>query len=207
MKDPTGSAASSLHRQCRKCGHVRLPSETGPDWACPACGGAYAKTYAAAAEREEAARDAARNPAWGTQPLPDAEPAPPPLPPALAQERAREQRVQLAYLLLALPTGITAVVAALLARGIAAEAPQSWLEGHSRWQLRTFWTALVVGGVIALLALLLVGGAALAAKMGKGGGAGAARWLWLPTAVLWLWMLWRAGIGWLLLQRGEEPPH
>jgi uncharacterized membrane protein len=208
MKDPTGSAATSLHRQCRKCGHVRLPTDAGPDWACPACGGAYAKTYAAAAAREEQARDAARNPAWGEPTPGGVEPPPPPPPPALAQERRRQARVQLAYLLLALPTGITAVVAALIARGIAAEAPQSWLEGHSRWQLRTFWTALVVGGVIALLALLLAGGAALSARMGDGAGASGsspARWLWLPTAALWLWMLWRAAIGWMLLQRGDEP--
>jgi uncharacterized membrane protein len=201
--DPT---APLVHHQCRKCGHVRQRTDTGPDWACPACGGAYAKTYALAAQREEEARDAARNPGWG-DPAPVAEkPAAPPLPATLARERARVARAQLAYLLLALPLGLTAVVAAVIARGLAAESPASWLESHARWQLRTFWTALVIGGVLALVAVLVVGGASLAARMGNGASGGsAARWLWLPGIALWLWMLWRAAIGWLLLQRGDSP--
>jgi predicted nucleic acid-binding Zn-ribbon protein len=35
--------------QCPKCGHVRSPNETAPDWECPACGIVYAKYRAPAA--------------------------------------------------------------------------------------------------------------------------------------------------------------
>ena len=31
---------------CPKCGYVRKPSETVPDWECPSCGIAYAKFHA-----------------------------------------------------------------------------------------------------------------------------------------------------------------
>ncbi len=33
---------------CPKCGYVRKPSDTAPDWQCPSCGIAYAKVQAAA---------------------------------------------------------------------------------------------------------------------------------------------------------------
>ena len=32
---------------CPKCGYVRKPSDTAPDWQCPSCGIAYAKLHAA----------------------------------------------------------------------------------------------------------------------------------------------------------------
>jgi len=32
---------------CPKCGYVRKPSDTAPDWQCPSCGVAYAKIHAA----------------------------------------------------------------------------------------------------------------------------------------------------------------
>ncbi len=34
---------------CPKCGYVRKPSDTAPDWQCPSCGIAYAKLHAARA--------------------------------------------------------------------------------------------------------------------------------------------------------------
>ncbi len=196
---------SPVGRQCHKCDHVRKKDDTGPAWACPACGAVYAKVQAIVTEREAIAREAARQGHWDKRPAGGV--PPPPRPPAtLALERRRVARVQLAYLLLALPLVVPGIAGAVIVRGIAAEQPPSWLSAHARWQLRTFWTALVLGVVLALLAALLIGGAALSARMAGGAPArSAAGWLWLPTIGLWLWMLYRSAIGWLLLQRGDSP--
>lgn len=195
---------SPVGRHCLKCGHVRKRDDTGPDFACPACGGVYAKVQRAMHEREEAVREAARRADFA--PLPPAAPPKPPAKPASLQaEQRRMQLIQAGYILQLLPLGLTAVVGAVLARRVAMEAPSSWLATHSRWQLRTFWTALVFGLVLAGLAALLVGGARIAARLGDATAAerSGAAWLWLPAIVLWLWVAFRVARGWLLLLRGE----
>jgi uncharacterized membrane protein len=113
--------------------------------------------------------------------------------------------VRTGYILQLVPLGVTAVVGAVIAKRLADSQPSSWLASHARWQLRTFWTALVIGLVLAALAMLLVGGAQLAARMGDGApvGRSGARWLWLPATALWLWVAYRVARGWLLLVRGE----
>lgn len=163
----------------------------------------YAKVQRVMHEREEAAREAARRADFA--PLPPAAPPPAlPMPASVRAERRRVALTQAAYLLLLLPLGITAIVAAILARRVAGEAPTSWLATHSQWQLRTFWTLLAFGLILAVLAGLLVGGARLAARMGDASTAGSgAGWLWLPAAALWLWVAFRVARGWLLLMRGE----
>ncbi|MBI5277457.1 MAG: hypothetical protein HY854_13460 [Burkholderiales bacterium] len=40
-----------MAKTCIKCGYVRRETDTGPDYACPACGVVYAKAEAAAAAR------------------------------------------------------------------------------------------------------------------------------------------------------------
>lgn len=198
---------SPVGRQCRKCRHVRTRTDAGPAWSCPACGGVYAKTHAIAAEQEEAARDAARNPVWGTPAIGGLPPAPPPLPRALAEERRRTARAQLAYVLLLPPFGLTAIGTAVVARETLADTPSGWLADHARWQLRTFWTIVVVGLVLAVLAGLLIGGARLSARMaGDVSDSSGAGWLFVPALALWGWTLYRTGVGWLLLQRGDRPP-
>jgi uncharacterized membrane protein len=128
------------------------------------------------------------------------------LPASVVAERRRIGLVQTGYILQFVPLGITAVVGAVIARNVIATQPSSWLASHARWQLRTFWTALVIGLVLAAIAVLLVGGAQLAARMGDGAAdvRSGARWLWLPAAALWLWVAWRVARGWLLLLRGES---
>ncbi len=195
---------SPIGRHCLKCGHIRKRDDAGPDYACPACGGVYAKVRAVVHQREEAVREAARHVDFRV--LQPPEPPPPPaLPASLAAERRRFGLVQTGYILQLTPLGITAVVGAVIARGVVATDPSSWLASHSRWQLRTFGTALVIGLVLAVLAILLVGGAQLAGRMGDGApvGRSGARWLWLPATALWLWVTYRAARGWLLLLRGE----
>lgn len=195
---------SAIGRHCLKCGHVRRRDEAGPDCACPTCGAIYAKVRALAYQREQAAREAARNADFSVQ-KPAAPPPPPVLRESLRAERRRVARVRVGYILQMLPLGFTAVAGAVIARGIVVEHPSSWLASHSRWQLRTFWTALVIGLVLAVIAALLVGAVQLAARMGDGEPAArsGARWLWFPAGLLWLLVMYRAAQGWLMLVRGE----
>lgn len=195
---------SPVGSHCLKCGHVRKREDAGPDYACPACGGIYAKVRTAVHEREEAAREAARRADFQALP-PPAPPSAPEWAASVLAERRRIALVQAAYILQLVPLGITAIVGAVIVRQVAAAQPSSWLASHSRWQLQTFWTALVIGLVLAGLAALLVGGAQLAARMAGGApvGRSGAAWLWLPAAVLWLWVAYRVARGWWLLLRGE----
>jgi uncharacterized membrane protein/predicted RNA-binding Zn-ribbon protein involved in translation (DUF1610 family) len=196
---------SPVDQRCRKCGHIRQRGEEGPDYACPSCGGVYAKVREAALRREEEAREAARNVDF-TAFKPSATPAAAPLPESLMVQRRREGQMQMGYILQLVPLGITGLVGALLAKQILATDTRSWLASHARWQIRTFVTALVLGLVLALIATLLVGGTRLAARMGGDttvGRSGAA-WLWLPATALWFWVMYRVARGWLRLVRGER---
>lgn len=71
----------------------------------------------------------------------------------------------------------------------------TWLESHFRWQLRSFWTAL-----IALLVLRLV--------------FGPLSWVWIGLPFLWLgygiigvWAIYRVARGWLALREGRAMPN
>lgn len=196
---------SPVDQRCRKCGHIRLRSDQGPDYACSACGGVYAKVREAALRREEAAREAARNVDF-TAFKATASRTSQALPQALAVERRRVGLVQTGYILQLVPLGITGLIGALVAKKILIADTSSWLASHARWQIRTFVTALIFGLVLALLAALLVGGSHLAARMGGDSTlrrSGAA-WLWLPATVLWFWVMYRIARGWMLLLRGER---
>jgi uncharacterized membrane protein/predicted RNA-binding Zn-ribbon protein involved in translation (DUF1610 family) len=200
--NPDMDTESSVGRHCKKCGHIRKREDVAPDYSCPACGAVYAKVRAAEHQREELAREAARNVDYQVfQP-----PAPPPPPKSLAAERRRVGLVQTGYILQLIPLGITAVVGAVIVKRVAVADGDSWLASHSRWQLRTFATALVIGAFLIAFAILLMGGERLGARMDGGVpvGRSSARWLWLPAAVLWLWVMYRVARGWLMLVRGES---
>jgi uncharacterized membrane protein/predicted RNA-binding Zn-ribbon protein involved in translation (DUF1610 family) len=191
-----------VERHCKACGHFRKLDEEGPAYACPACGAVYAKVRELLQEREQLAREAARNVDFSVLQAP----APPPVPRSLAAERRRIELMQMGYILQLVPLGVTAAVGALIARGVTAGDPSSWLASHTRWQLRTFGTALVIGLLFAALTMLLIGSEHLGAHMGDGGptGRSGARWMWLPAIALWFWVMYRVARGWLLLVRGEE---
>ena len=76
------------------------------------------------------------------------------------------------------------VIGAILAHVNRAGAHDTWLESHYVWQIRTFWIALPVALVGSFTAIFFIG------------------WLFLLAA--WLWVVYRAIRGWLLLAR-EEP--
>jgi len=70
----------------------------------------------------------------------------------------------------------------------------TWLESHFRWQIRTFWFALLWAALVALvsapLALVLIGFGTWVLGMG----------------LLGLWAIYRIGRGWLALNSHQPMP-
>ena len=78
---------------------------------------------------------------------------------------------------------IIAVVINYVKRG---EARGTWLESHFRWQIRTFWFALLWGAIGGLLAIVLIGWVILFADM--------------------VWIIYRIAKGWLDLNDRKSMP-
>ena len=90
----------------------------------------------------------------------------------------------------------------------------SWLESHFEWQIRTFWTAVVLGVALFCVALVLsaVGFVSLlsmpftgpAGAVGAGAGFGGAYVAMTLGAILaGVWILYRVVRGWLALREGK----
>jgi uncharacterized membrane protein len=94
---------------------------------------------------------------------------------------------QLVYILqaISLAVGLTAIAGLILNYLKRDEVKGTYLEDHFRWQIKTFWYALV--GVILgwLLVIVLVG--------------------FLIWAVVGLWYIYRIVKGWLALNDGKSP--
>ncbi len=86
-------------------------------------------------------------------------------------------------------TGWPSIIAVILNYVKRAEARETWLESHFRWQIRTFWFGLLwislcVGFVVVTFGLgLLIA--------------------WLPMAVVGLWFVYRVVRGWVALRDGR----
>jgi uncharacterized membrane protein len=74
------------------------------------------------------------------------------------------------------------------------EARGTWLESHFRWQIRTFWFALLWAAIVAVLSAVL-----LVVVVG------AATWV-LGLLALSVWAIYRIARGWLLLKDGRPAP-
>jgi uncharacterized membrane protein len=87
--------------------------------------------------------------------------------------------------------GVTAVIAIVLNYIKREDVQGTWLESHFRWQIRTFWYALlwvVAGTLLSLpLMLVLVGFATM----------------WLVLVGVGLWVLYRVVRGWMRLASGR----
>jgi len=83
---------------------------------------------------------------------------------------------------------IIAVILNYVKRG---QARGTWLESHFRWQIRTFWFALLWAVIVALVSALL------AAVL-----IGFATWA-IGLIVLGLWAIYRVARGWLRLNDGK----
>jgi uncharacterized membrane protein len=90
----------------------------------------------------------------------------------------------------------------------------SWLESHFLWQVRTFWSAVVLGIALFCIALLLgaIGFISLlstpltgpAGAVGAGAGFGGAYIaLTLGAILAGVWILYRVARGWLALRAGK----
>jgi uncharacterized membrane protein len=83
---------------------------------------------------------------------------------------------------------IIAVIINYVKRG---EARGTWLESHFRWQIRTFWFALLWAVVVGLVSALLV-----AVVIGF------ATWV-VGVIALGIWAIYRIARGWLRLNDGK----
>jgi len=88
--------------------------------------------------------------------------------------------------------GVPSILALILDYVRLGEVRGTFLESHFRWQIRTFWFALLIGlAVLALslpLMLIVVGFATL----------------WVGRAIIGLWLIYRIARGWMAL--GERRP-
>ena len=82
-----------------------------------------------------------------------------------------------------LVVGITSIVAIVLNYIKRDDMAGTWLESHFRWQIRTFWYALLWGVIGCILLLVLVGFAVLFADF--------------------VWFIYRIAKGWLRLNEGK----
>jgi uncharacterized membrane protein len=86
---------------------------------------------------------------------------------------------------------IIAVIVSYIYRG---DARGTWLESHFTWAIRTFWIALVIAAVVALLSLPL-----MLVVIGFG------TWV-LGMGLLGLWAIYRVTRGWLRLNNRQPAP-
>jgi len=87
--------------------------------------------------------------------------------------------------------GWPSIIAVIINYVKRSEANGTWLESHFRWQIRTFWFALlwavIVGVVSAVLAVFVIG---------------LATWI-IGIIALGIWAIYRIARGWLRLNDGK----
>ncbi|MEW5927024.1 MAG: hypothetical protein AB1941_06055 [Gemmatimonadota bacterium] len=104
--------------------------------------------------------------------------------------------------------GVTPIVGVIINYVKMDEARGTWVESHFRWQIRTFWLALLFG-VVLFAAVMLLGlgtvGAALAGS--DAGTAGGAISVWLIAVAgglgITVWYVYRIVKGWLRLSQNQ----
>ena len=88
--------------------------------------------------------------------------------------------------------GLPSIVAVIMNYVRRNEAAGTWLEGHFRWQIRTFWFAL----------LWLVVTAIVAAPLILALGLGLVVW-WIGLVAVGIWVVYRVARGWMTLRDGR----
>jgi uncharacterized membrane protein len=90
--------------------------------------------------------------------------------------------------------GLPSIVAVVMNYARRAEARGSWLESHFRWQIRTFWFALLWVVVTSICAApLLIFGIGIVI-------------VWIGFGLTGLWILYRVARGWLALRDAQPVP-
>jgi uncharacterized membrane protein len=88
-------------------------------------------------------------------------------------------------------TGWPSLIAVILNYIKRDDARDTWLESHFRWQIRTFWFALL-WGAFALIFIASIIGIVIGVPM---------------VLILGLWVIYRVARGWLKLASGEPMPR
>ena len=140
----------------------------------------------------------------------DAQPSPPPGAPAIGPPSGLIEYTYWTYALYALSVvgalataravalqfafGLPSLVALTMNYARRSQTRGIWLESHFRWQIRTFWFALlwIVVTPIVTAPLVLVGFGFLPGLLGLG--------------LVGLWVIYRLVRGWLLLREGRPMP-
>jgi len=89
--------------------------------------------------------------------------------------------------------GLPSIIAVIMNYVRRREAAGTWLESHFRWQIRTFWFAL----------LWLLATAIVAAPLLLALGLGLIVW-WIGLVAVGLWVVYRVARGWLTLRNGQN---
>jgi len=92
--------------------------------------------------------------------------------------------------------GLPSIIAVIMNYARRSEAHGSFLESHFRWQIRTFWIALLA------LAITLLISAPLILVVGLG-----AVTAWVGFSLISLWVIYRVARGWLALQAARALPQ
>mgnify|MGYP003386460605 CR=1 FL=1 len=91
-------------------------------------------------------------------------------------------------------TGWPSILAVILNYVKRGEAQGTWLDSHFRWQIRSFWIALIAIVILRLvfipLSWFLIG----------------IPFLWLGHGLLGIWAIYRVARGWLALREGRILP-
>ena len=148
--DRSGEAVRPFELQfdgktCVKCAYKRQATDTAPDWACPSCGVAYVKSEAA--EREKQAQLSLQNRIERVEFIKANQKADPK---KEARIKSEKSMANLIYILFfgSILGGVTAIAAIGLAHVQRKPlGPQSWVQSHYAWQIRTFWYSLLWGGI------------------------------------------------------------
>src|SRR4029450_493495 len=80
-------------------------------------------------------------------------------------------------------TGWPSIIAVILNYVKRSEVGGTWLESHFRWQIRTFWFALLWVSSCMLFVILTLGIGILVA--------------WLPLGIVSIWFIYRIARGWI----------
>jgi len=96
-----------------------------------------------------------------------------------------------AFVVTAFLSGWPSIIAVILNYVKRGETHGTTLESHFRWQIRTFWFALLWVAVAVLLGLTIVG----------------LPFAWIVAVGAGLWVLYRIARGWLRLASGKDMPQ
>jgi uncharacterized membrane protein len=88
--------------------------------------------------------------------------------------------------------GLPSIIAVIMNYVRQSDARGTWLESHFRWQIRTFWFALLLSAVVWMVSLPL-----MLILIGVGT-------LWLGLALISIWLIYRIARGWMALRDGRQ---